>query len=355
MEKVSAILLMIGEATTSKALAALQQQTYPLEEIIIVCNKSPFSKAFNDGIAQVKTPFFIQCDADMILDSDCVAVLLQKMKGNAGLVHGYLRDPLVGNTTGIKLYRTEVCKKILHANHFNCEAMYVHEVSKQGWELINVDPSAETSLGTHREDISDAAYLFERFRLLGIKIYHRKDWWDLAHRLLMLSLSGKVEAATATDGMICGFFIESAIEDQLTINKNSIHHTLWASIRAKNKRLAFEAFPGFVKKIIRINPSRAGYLIGLSLEYLGAQRLYKTASLDCNESEIIANWSYLFGYTAAMYRFLNNDTGCMNSSLDECFHFLSIWRKNCLIIFSMLSLNRLLTDNEWILYRDTGH
>lgn len=320
MDKVSAVLLTIGEATTSKALAALQQQTYPIAEIIIVHNKSPFSMAFNDGVAQVQTPFFIQCDADMILDSDCVAVLMQEMKGNAGLVHGYLRDPLVGNTCGIKLYRTEVCKKILHVNHFNCEVMYVHELSKQGWETINVDPSAETTLGIHGEDISYPAYLFERFRLMGIKINHRKDWWDLTHRLLMLSLSGKDEAATASDGILCGFFIESDAKDQLTIEKRSSHLNLWVNFNRKSA--VIEAISLLLKKTIVINPFRAGYLIGLSSGYLKNHHLYKLVPLKCNELKLISNWSFLFGYTAARYRQLNPNTSSITSSHNRLLPFL---------------------------------
>lgn len=320
MGNVSAILLTIGESTTSKAIAALQQQTFPISEIIIVSNNSPFSLALNYGIEQVKTPYFIQCDADMILDPDCVAVLMNEMKENVGLVHGYLIDPLMGPTSGIKLYNSEACKNIRHNNHFNSEVMYVDELSKQGWDFIDVDPSAETTLGIHGEDISDPAYLFERFRLLGIKIYHRKDWWDLTHRFLMLSLSGKDEAATASDGILCGFFIESDAEDQLTIEKISSYFNLWKIFN--HNSAVVKTISLLLRKTLAINPFRAGYLIGLCLGHLRNHHLYKLVPLKCNELKLIANWSFLFGYTAARYRQLNPNTSCITSSHKRLLPFL---------------------------------
>ena len=306
LDKVSAVLLTLGEATTSSALEALHQQTYPLADIIEVRNKSPFSSAFNYGLDLVKTPFFIQCDADMILDPNCLAELIQGMKENVAMVYGYLRDPLVGHICGIKLYRTEACKNFLHNNHFNCELMFVDELAKQGWQVINIDPTADTALGAHREDISDSTYLFERFRILGIKIQHRKDWWDLAHRLIMLSISGKMEAATATDGLICGFFIENQTEDQLVIEKKSPYYNLWKSIAIKRKRVSIKTLPTYLKKTFGINPFWAGYLTGTALRYLGNSKLYETP-LQYQKSELITNWAFRFGHTAAMYRKINTN------------------------------------------------
>jgi hypothetical protein len=251
---------------------------------------------------------------------------MQQMKRNAGLVHGYLRDPLLGNTCGIKLYRTEVCKKILHANHFNCEVMYVDELSKQGWTTINVDPSADTTLGIHREDISCPAYIFERFRLVGIKIYYRKDWWDLTHRLLMLALSEKDEAATASDGILCGFFIESDAKDQLTIEKQSLYFNLWKNYNRKST--VIEVISLLLKKTLAVNPFWAGYLIGLCLGYFKNHHLYKLVPLKYRDFKLIANWSFLFGYTAARYRQLNLNTGCIASSHKRLLPYLDYLDNN---------------------------
>src|SRR3989304_639862 len=83
---VSGLLLTIGESTFPEARAALQRQSVSLHRIVVIENVRPFSEAFNQGVSKVDTPFFVQCDADMMLNENCVEVLFSKMTPETGMV-----------------------------------------------------------------------------------------------------------------------------------------------------------------------------------------------------------------------------------------------------------------------------
>ena len=77
MNQVSVVLLTTGEDSTQDALESVHKQTVIPDDIIIVRNKSPFHKAINYGASKVKTKYFIQVDADMILDDNCIESLFE--------------------------------------------------------------------------------------------------------------------------------------------------------------------------------------------------------------------------------------------------------------------------------------
>src|SRR5688500_11923456 len=104
MSDVTALVLSIGEDTTERAIASVQRQTLAVAETIIVRGISPFHRAFNHGARRIRTPFFMQVDADMILDETCVADLRRAMVDGVGMVVGHLCDPMLGRIVGIKLF-----------------------------------------------------------------------------------------------------------------------------------------------------------------------------------------------------------------------------------------------------------
>src|SRR5437763_598224 len=105
MSDVCAVVLTLGEQTTGRALRSLEAQTLPVEEVVIVDGVRPFHRAFNDGADRVPTPFFVQVDADMVLDPACVEVLRSAMAPRIGIAVGALRDPLMGKIAGVKMFR----------------------------------------------------------------------------------------------------------------------------------------------------------------------------------------------------------------------------------------------------------
>jgi hypothetical protein len=203
---ISALLLTIGEPTTAEAHQALQNQTLPLQQISIIKNERPFSSAFNLGVSSIESEFFIQCDADMILDPNCAEVLLSRMNDQTGMVVAYLRDPLQGKVRGVKLYRTACCKKYPFENHLDCEDMFRKRLLQNHWnvEIIKND----RTLGKHAPDANDSIYQFERFKHMGAKIAARKAWFDLAYRLNQLGRAQDQQIVPlAVSAMICGFYI----------------------------------------------------------------------------------------------------------------------------------------------------
>lgn len=184
---VSAVILTIGEDSFSDAHLALEKQSVSFREIIVIKNISPFSSAFNEGVNKVKTEFFLQCDADMLLDEDCLEKLLSLMKKEVGIVAAYLSDPLQGPTMGVKLYRTELCRKFPHQNRLSCETEFKASVKNAGWKIITFSEDQKKCLGSHRTDLSDVEYLYKRFKLMGAKTYFRQSYWDFTNRFLHLA------------------------------------------------------------------------------------------------------------------------------------------------------------------------
>jgi len=104
---VTAVVLTMGETTTRHAIDSLRRQIMRPREVIVVRGKAPFHKALNTGAAQVKTPFFVQVDADMILDPHCIAGLRGNMSRRTGIVVARLRDALMEQVVGVKLFRSK--------------------------------------------------------------------------------------------------------------------------------------------------------------------------------------------------------------------------------------------------------
>lgn len=237
---VSALVLTIGEPSFQHAHQSLLDQSIQLKDIVVVENLSPFSQAFNHGVSQIKTPFFIQCDADMVLDAKCVEILLSKMREKTAIVAAYLRDPLQGPTMGVKLYRTAPCKLHPHQNSLSCETEFKNKLKEEGWLITTYEEETKQCLGSHRTDLSDLSYLFERFKLLGAKVFHRKSCWDFVNRFLYLAkFEDKAIASLLSLAMMRGLFLDRE-SDELGILKQSEDYEKCSSLL---KNSSFKAAP----------------------------------------------------------------------------------------------------------------
>src|SRR5688572_27393249 len=88
MASLSAVVLSIGEPYTDRAIASVERQSLAPRQVLVVRHQIPFHKALNFGAAQVTGEYFVQVDADMILDSDCFEKLHACMEKNVGLAVG---------------------------------------------------------------------------------------------------------------------------------------------------------------------------------------------------------------------------------------------------------------------------
>ena len=125
----------------------------------------------------------------MVLDENCIETLASRMQKGVGIVVGYLRDPLQGRIEGVKLFRTECCRSYPLKDVPSVETTFLADLETNGWEVRFLTQEESHSLGTHRTDMSDPVYFFERFKNLGGKIFVRRGWTDLMRRLFNLRKS----------------------------------------------------------------------------------------------------------------------------------------------------------------------
>ena len=212
MSDVSAVVLTVGESYLHRALASLAEQTLPLAQVIVVENVSPFSAAMNQGARQVQTAFFVQVDADMILDPHCVEVLRGAMGSNSGMAVGELRDPLVGQRVGIKLFRTECFQGGGFPDRISPDTDFVAAIRRRGWRIEQVGlPEAGSSmrpatLGEHRPDYSPG-YTFRKYLLEGRRLRYRAAPGGMRWQFGQLEASDHPLATLAQLALAHGFFL----------------------------------------------------------------------------------------------------------------------------------------------------
>lgn len=136
MRDVTAVILTIGEATTQRAIESVKSQSKQPYDIMVISHVSPFYRAMIQAIEKVRSPFFVQVDADMILDKWCFAELRKCMEPKVGLVVGHLRDPLVQRVVGIKMYRTASFQHITFKDSISPDTDVGKELMSHGWDTI---------------------------------------------------------------------------------------------------------------------------------------------------------------------------------------------------------------------------
>ena len=291
---VSALLLTIGESTTASAREGIRRQTIPLQEIVVE-NIQPFSNAFNQGVVRIRTPFFLQCDADMLLDENCVEVLLSKMAERTAMVVGHLRDPLQGNVQGVKLYRTHCCRLFPMQDRIDCESFLHHQFLKNDWNVTTV----KVTLGTHDPDQKDHLYQFERFKFMAAKIRVRKQWSDLANRIIKLVRSENQEIVPmAVSAMICGNHLTQK-NDYLAPFTSSAEYRLWLDIASRHPISEHRSFsPNFHPRLGMFN-FFIGYWNGLLVRRNFGKSQVDTLIQDLHSDELF-RWAYVLGFLSAL-------------------------------------------------------
>ena len=210
---VSAVVLTIGESTTQEAIDSIERQTLRPCETIIVRNISPFHDAMNTGVAQVRTPFFVQVDADMILDPHCIAALRHGMRPNIGIVVARLRDALVGQVVGVKLFRTKCFETSRFSDSITPDTDFANAIEHAGWRtrFIGKTGAAELdhwdSFGEHRPAYTPA-YAYRQHLLEAFRYRYRGTLQAFLWRLHRLEASQHPFALMAQIGLARGLFLE---------------------------------------------------------------------------------------------------------------------------------------------------
>jgi hypothetical protein len=177
---VSAVVLSVGEPYTERARASVQRQVPPLADTILVRGVVPFHRALNTGAAQVRTPYFLQVDADMILDDTCCAALRACMSDGVGIVIGHLRDPMLGRVQGVKLFRTAGFAHTSVPDSISPDTDFSARLGAHGLHTIYAlklgdgTPELWHTFGEHRPDYTPL-YTFRKHVVKGARFRYRRS------------------------------------------------------------------------------------------------------------------------------------------------------------------------------------
>ena len=209
-----------GESTIHEAVSSLYHQTMQVHDIVMVRDVVPFHKAINAGAARVKTSFFVQVDADMILDAHCIAALRNAVRRDVGIVVGRLRDALIDQVVGVKLFRTQCFRTCSFRDLISPDTDFVDEIGRVGLKTVfigKVTPNSNdlwTTFGEHRPSYT-MPYTYRKHLLMGCRYRYRRSLdgfrWRTAGR------SRHPSALIAQIGMSHGLFLE-ANQDLLGIS-----------------------------------------------------------------------------------------------------------------------------------------
>jgi hypothetical protein len=215
LSDVSAVVLSQGEPTTRAALESVRGQTLPPREVIVIENMAPFHRALNAGAARVETRFFVQVDADMVLDPGCLAELRRRVRWDTGIVVGQLRDPLIGRVVGIKLFRTRCFRIAPFPDSISPDTDFGGAIARAGWDTVYIGaPLREggddwTTYGEHRPDYS-FAYTYRKYQLEGRRYRYRGKPSGIRWHFARLEQSQHPAALVAQIGLARGIFLDQA-------------------------------------------------------------------------------------------------------------------------------------------------
>ena len=206
---VSAVLLTMGETTTERALASIERQTLHPAETIVVEGVTPFSAAIAAAVERVRTPYFVQVDADMILDDTCFERLRRGMSDGVAIACGGLRDPLLGTIGAVKLFRRECFELVSMPASVSPDVDFWRALQSRGWLTLFVltgDASLHT-FGEHRPDWN-SEQTYATYHLLGCRYRRLRNRGGTLWRLGALRRSRHPLSTLARYALCTGLFYE---------------------------------------------------------------------------------------------------------------------------------------------------
>jgi hypothetical protein len=249
MSDVSAVVLTLGEPATQRAVESLTRQTLAPEEVIVIEHVTPFHRAIGEGARRVRTPFFVQVDADMILDASCIDVLRRHVRADSGMVVGALRDPLEGQAIGVKLLRAECFQRAAMPDSISPDTDFGEQLHRLGWHVHYVrDEDADSpswpTLGEHRPDYTPS-HTYRKMLLEGARLVHRPARHGLVHRMSNLDRSSHPLALLAQVALAHGLFLPLT-RDELrpaALDPRAAWLTAFLETDTADDRLAADIFP----------------------------------------------------------------------------------------------------------------
>jgi len=306
MSDVTALVLSVGEDYTERAIASVQRQTLPVAEVIVVQGISPFYRALNSGAARVRTEFFIQVDADMILDDTCVEDLRRSMAERVGLVVGHLQDPLQGRILGIKLFRTQCFERVQLRESLSPETDFVEDIQQEGWtriyalKKIGGSSSDWHVFGEHRPDYN-RYYTFCKYMREGAKGRYRKTGGGLRGKFQRLHASSHRSALFAIVAAAHGIFVKENRDLYGPFEHSEGFEFLEQFLNDAKASPALPAIPdGWMQRDFRKGFKQA-YAGGIQLRWQQAPSTFMAYVKRLGQEESIAAWVTLVGLCHGLF------------------------------------------------------
>jgi hypothetical protein len=264
---------------------------------------SPFSHAFNTAVAQVRTPFFIQVDADMILDDTCVADLTRVFTERVGVVVGHLRDPLQGRIRGIKVFRTACCRRVPLCDTPSPETDFNEHILPHGWTnvyalKVTEGPPADWPIfGEHRPDYT-LPYVFSKYVREGIKARYRRV---VRSGILHLEHRGSLLTAVAAIAYAHGLFV-GADRD---IQTPGAHAESYRLVERFLEHLQENAeAPAMTAGLVQPDPEstfRRSYALGVRLQQPPDPAVFLATLNSLQQAPDVGSWVALLGLCQGLF------------------------------------------------------
>jgi hypothetical protein len=319
MRDITAVVLSIGEPYTEHAIASLQRQTLPPADLVVVRGVSPFHRALNHGAAQVRTPFLVQVDADMVLDDTCLAELRSRMHDHIGLVSAQLRDPVLGRVHGIRLYRTQCFEHAQIRDTISPDLDFTTDIHAHGWGRVftlryhGARPEQWHTLGDHRPDYADPQYTFGKFLLEGVRSRYRRREGRVRLKFRQLCASTHEVASLALIAVSHGLFLDEQRDLLAPYRRTADFELLQTFLAAGGDGVVLDDGNG----TLRDRFSRA-YEQGVHCRRHGASATFLTRLDQLKRQPGVAAWMTLVGMCHGLFH--RDGTG---ASADQAFASLA--------------------------------
>lgn len=198
-------------------LKALKNQTIDIK-IDIISNYYPMSRAFQEMLNRVKTKFYVQCDEDMILYSNSIEIMLNKIKNvknNVAMICFPLEDRHVGRKIyGTKIYKSEVFKKYpYNLECISCEIEQMRRLNGDGF--INTFADLSECVGEHSPKWNEESIFDRYYDLMDKWKIHKYNWVEKLPALFASRLDDKTNLYA-----LAGALMSLATSDVKNYDKN---------------------------------------------------------------------------------------------------------------------------------------
>ncbi|AHG88406.1 glycosyl transferase family 2 [Gemmatirosa kalamazoonensis] len=301
-DDVTVVLLTLGEASADRARESVRRQTAAPAAVVEVRDVRPFHRALNEGVSRVRTPLLLQLDADMTLDARCVETLRAAMHADpaVGVAVAFLRDPLVGRVSGVKMFRRACFDAAPFRDSVSPDTDFLAEIRRAGWRDVYVldfagdDRGRWHTLGTH-EPAYDARYTYAKYLLEGARHRHHRDASALRWHLGELRRSRHPQATLARVAMVHGI-LAGGDADLLGLPQADAGYASYEAFVAAGGEHPERAWGRGVWLSARPEALfRQHHVLGAALRRAGAFDAFARAWRDIEESGDRLHWIALAG------------------------------------------------------------